>query len=277
MLEQHRREMEQYADYRNYLSFSMYEQVTDADGNVIRENFVDDMAGRDSGGEGQNPKYVALLAGFAMLYMQQTNRDSRITLVLLDEAFSTMDQERSAVCLKYARQMDLQLIVCVPDERLQSKIAPGSGDTIASPGHFFHAAADCEFHCLFYRTEEDPRSGSNFMFLPGNRDDCINRRFNFVSPLIALQFPVGTDQTMAGAIGAGKPAEAFVGKRRDRNLFIGGIAVKRTDSGGVSIYPVSDCAVSVMIIGIHVAGPEIAVSIIPSQCSQIVVAPFVIG
>lgn len=120
--QQRRREMEQYADYRNYLSFSMYEQVTDADGNVIRENFVDDMAGRDSGGEGQNPKYVALLAGFAMLYMQQTNRDSKIKLVLLDEAFSKMDQERSAVCLKYARKMDLQLIVCVPDERLQSLI-----------------------------------------------------------------------------------------------------------------------------------------------------------
>ena len=33
-----------------------------------------------------------------------------------------MDQERSAVCLKYARKMDLQLIVCVPDERLQSLI-----------------------------------------------------------------------------------------------------------------------------------------------------------
>lgn len=40
------------------------------------------MAGRDSGGEGQNPKYVALLAGFAMLYMQQSNRDSKIKLVL---------------------------------------------------------------------------------------------------------------------------------------------------------------------------------------------------
>ena len=119
---QRRKEMEQYADYRNYLSFSMFEQVTDEDGNVIRENFVDDMAGRDSGGEGQNPKYVALLAGFAMLYMQQNNRDSKIKLVLLDEAFSKMDQERSAVCLKYARKMDLQLIVCVPDERLQSLI-----------------------------------------------------------------------------------------------------------------------------------------------------------
>ena len=53
---QKRKEMEQYADYRNYLSFSMFEQVTDEHGNVIRENFVDDMAGRDSGGEGTEPE-----------------------------------------------------------------------------------------------------------------------------------------------------------------------------------------------------------------------------
>ncbi len=117
----HRQEMEQYADYRNYLTFSMYERVEDAEGNV-KKNAVDEMAGRDSGGEGQNPKYVALLAGFAMLYMQQSNRDSKIRLVLLDEAFSKMDKERSEVCLRYARELELQLIVCVPDERLQSLI-----------------------------------------------------------------------------------------------------------------------------------------------------------
>lgn len=121
-IELSRKEMEKYADYRTYLNFNMYEQVTDDDGNIIRENYVDDMAGRDSGGEGQNPKYVALLAGFAMLYMDQTNRDSKIKLVLLDEAFSKMDQKRSEVCLKYARKLDLQLIVCVPDERLASLI-----------------------------------------------------------------------------------------------------------------------------------------------------------
>ena len=114
-------QMEQYVDYRNYLTFSMYERVEDEEGNV-KKNAVDDMAGRDSGGEGQNPKYVALLAGFAMLYMQQTNRDSKIRLVLLDEAFSKMDKERSEVCLHYARELELQLIVCVPDERLQSLI-----------------------------------------------------------------------------------------------------------------------------------------------------------
>ncbi len=117
----HRQEMERYADYRNYLTFSMYERVEDGQGNV-KKNAVDEMAGRDSGGEGQNPKYVALLAGFAMLYMQQSNRDSKIRLVLLDEAFSKMDKERSEVCLRYARELELQLIVCVPDERLQSLI-----------------------------------------------------------------------------------------------------------------------------------------------------------
>ena len=121
-LKKHQEEMEKYADYRTYLSFRMNEIVTDADGKVVRKNYVDEMAGKDSGGEGQNPKYVALLAGFAMLYMAQTNRDSKIKLVLLDEPFSKMDQERSAVCLQYARKMDLQLIVCVPDERLQSLI-----------------------------------------------------------------------------------------------------------------------------------------------------------
>ncbi len=118
---EHRQKMEKYIDYRNYLSFKMNELTSD-DGGGVRKISVDDMAGKDSGGEGQNPKYVALLAGFAMLYMQQTNRDSKVRIVLLDEAFSKMDKERSEVCLKYARALDLQLIVCVPDERLQSLI-----------------------------------------------------------------------------------------------------------------------------------------------------------
>lgn len=116
-----KQEMERYADYRNYLTFRMYERVEDEHG-TVKKNSVDEMAGRDSGGEGQNPKYVALLAGFAMLYMQQSNRDSKVRLVLLDEAFSKMDKERSEVCLRYARELELQLIVCVPDERLQSLI-----------------------------------------------------------------------------------------------------------------------------------------------------------
>ena len=66
-------------------------------------------------------KLLSLLLAAALLG-NLPNLIPAVKLVLLDEAFSKMDQERSAVCLKYARKMDLQLIVCVPDERLQSLI-----------------------------------------------------------------------------------------------------------------------------------------------------------
>ena len=123
-LEQHRREMEQYADYRNYLSFSMYEQVTDEEGNVIRENFVDDMAGRDSGGEGQNPLYVALLASFAQIYrINQTSRIRRnptLRLVVLDEAFSKMDAEKVASCISLIRGLGFQAIISATNDKIQN-------------------------------------------------------------------------------------------------------------------------------------------------------------
>lgn len=114
-----RAQMEQYADYRNYLTFNMYEVTVDEEGREKRIA-VDEMAGNDSGGEGQNPKYAALFAGFALLYAQQYHRESRIRLVLLDEAFSKMDKTRSSVCLDYARKLGLQVIICVPDERLMT-------------------------------------------------------------------------------------------------------------------------------------------------------------
>ena len=57
-----KQEMERYADYRSYLTFRMYERVEDEHG-VVKKNPVDEMAGRDSGGEGQNPKYVSAAGG----------------------------------------------------------------------------------------------------------------------------------------------------------------------------------------------------------------------
>lgn len=116
-----RAEMERYADYRNYLSFNMYEVTADGRGEEKRIP-VDEMAGNDSGGEGQNPKYVALFAGFALLFAAQAHRDSRVRVVLLDEAFSKMDKTRSSVCLNYARRLGLQVIICVPDERLMTLV-----------------------------------------------------------------------------------------------------------------------------------------------------------
>ena len=59
-------------------------------------------------------KLSNIFVGRSMYMQQQTGS--------FKEAFSKMDKERSEVCLHYARELELQLIVCVPDERLQSLI-----------------------------------------------------------------------------------------------------------------------------------------------------------
>ena len=90
--EQRIRDMEAYADYRNYLSFSMYEQVTDENGTVIRENFVDEMAGRDSGGEGQK------LAIARALYKD-------FCILIMDEATAALDLETEKAVMDSISQL----------------------------------------------------------------------------------------------------------------------------------------------------------------------------
>lgn len=53
--------MERYADYRTYLSFEM-EQIIEGEERLVIG--LAKMIRKNSGGEGQNPLYVALLASF---------------------------------------------------------------------------------------------------------------------------------------------------------------------------------------------------------------------
>ena len=86
--------MDKYADYRTYLSFDMQQIVQGEEdmkiglGKMIRKN---------SGGEGQNPLYVALLASFAQIYRinlsPKIHRNPTLRLVVLDEAFSKWMRE----------------------------------------------------------------------------------------------------------------------------------------------------------------------------------------
>ena len=57
--------MDKYADYRTYLSFDM-QQIVHGDKEMTIG--LSKMIKKNSGGEGQNPLYVALLASFAQLY-----------------------------------------------------------------------------------------------------------------------------------------------------------------------------------------------------------------
>ena len=64
-LEEARKNMDKYADYRTYLSFDMQQIVQ---GEKDMRIGLSKMIKKNSGGEGQNPLYIALLASFAQIY-----------------------------------------------------------------------------------------------------------------------------------------------------------------------------------------------------------------
>lgn len=120
--EEARRNMEKYADYRTYLSFDM-EQIIDSEDGPIRLR-LSKMLKKNSGGEGQNPLYVALLASFAQAYHinmpARLLRSPTIRLVVLDEAFSKMDAEKVASCIGLIRSLEFQVIISATNDKIQN-------------------------------------------------------------------------------------------------------------------------------------------------------------
>ena len=82
------------------------------------------MLKKNSGGEGQNPLYVALLASFAQAYRinmpSRLLRNPTIRLVVLDEAFSKMDGEKVASCIGLIRSLGFQVIISATNDKIQN-------------------------------------------------------------------------------------------------------------------------------------------------------------
>lgn len=118
-LEEARKNMERYADYRTYLSFDM-EQLVEG----MAPAKLSRMLSKNSGGEGQNPLYVALLASFAQVYRMNlksgVRRRATPRLVVLDEAFSQMDGEKVGSCIKLIRDLGYQAIISATNDKIQN-------------------------------------------------------------------------------------------------------------------------------------------------------------
>lgn len=121
-LEEARRNMDKYADYRTYLSFDMQQLIENED-EVIKIG-LGRMIKKNSGGEGQNPLYVALLASFAQAYKIDLKpglmRNPTIRLVVLDEAFSKMDAEKVASCIQLIRGLGFQALISATNDKIQN-------------------------------------------------------------------------------------------------------------------------------------------------------------
>ena len=113
--------MTRYADYRSFLSFEM-EQIVEGEERLVIG--LSKMIKKNSGGEGQNPLYVALLASFAQAYrIHQSAGQSRrptMRLVILDEAFSKMDAEKVASCIQLIRSLGFQAIISATNDKIQN-------------------------------------------------------------------------------------------------------------------------------------------------------------
>ena len=121
-MEEARRNMERFADYRTYLSFDM-EQIIENEEGTMRIG-LGRMIRKNSGGEGQNPLYVALLASFAQAYRinltPKLQRRPTIRLVVLDEAFSKMDSEKVASCIELIRGLGFQALISATNDKIQN-------------------------------------------------------------------------------------------------------------------------------------------------------------
>ncbi|MCG6969399.1 MAG: hypothetical protein LJE85_06490 [Gammaproteobacteria bacterium] len=105
------RELERIADYRNYRRYEIYKEVEGKPPIALSEY------GTGSGGQLETPAYIIRSAAItsAFRFAEGTNH---LRMVLVDEAFSKMDETRSREVISYLTQaLGLQLIFIMPTSK----------------------------------------------------------------------------------------------------------------------------------------------------------------
>jgi len=100
----------EYTDYRNYLDYDII--VDRKDGSMQRFSKT---YGEKSGGETQTPYYVSIAASFAQLYGQEDT----IRIIMLDEAFDKMDDNRIEAMMDFFNSQQFQIICATPSSKME--------------------------------------------------------------------------------------------------------------------------------------------------------------
>jgi chromosome segregation ATPase len=117
-------ELRSICDYRTYFRYDIKIKETDVIDPVSgkpMELSLSKVLREKSGGETQTPYYVAIAASFYRFF--KARPESTIRLVMFDEAFNRMDDERIGKILKFYRDLNIQIISSVPTEKIEA-IAP---------------------------------------------------------------------------------------------------------------------------------------------------------
>ena len=105
--------LEEYTDYRTYMDYDI--KITGEDQSYMLYSKV---SREKSGGETQTPFYITVAASFMQLYRNSIGGDA-IGLVMLDEAFNNMDDERISGVLEFLTHSNLQVIIAASPDKIQ--------------------------------------------------------------------------------------------------------------------------------------------------------------
>ena len=105
--------LDEFTDYRTYMDYDI--KIIHNDGTY---SYYSKVCEEKSGGETQTPFYVTVAASFVQLYSNNIGGEAA-GLVLFDEAFNNMDDERIGGVLEFLRRLPLQLIIAAPPDKIQ--------------------------------------------------------------------------------------------------------------------------------------------------------------
>ena len=101
--------LQEYTDYRGYLDYDI-DIISNGKSQLFSKIY-----GEKSGGETQTPYYVAIAASFAQMY----SLGESIRIMMLDEAFDKMDDDRIASMMKFFKDQNFQVILATPPAKME--------------------------------------------------------------------------------------------------------------------------------------------------------------
>lgn len=115
--------LDEFTDYRTYMDYDI--KIIHSDGSY---SYYSKVCEEKSGGETQTPFYVTVAASFVQLYGNNIGGEAA-GLVMFDEAFNNMDDERIGGVLEFLRRLPLQIVIAAPPDKIQY-IGPAMSETL---------------------------------------------------------------------------------------------------------------------------------------------------
>lgn len=105
--------LDEFTDYRTYMDYDI--RIIHSDDSY---SLYSKVCEEKSGGETQTPFYVTVAASFVQLYRNGIGGEA-VGLVMFDEAFNNMDDERIGGVLEFLRRLPLQILIAAPPDKIQ--------------------------------------------------------------------------------------------------------------------------------------------------------------